>query len=309
MDIRFFTLLYITEHSESTHFSFVKDYKGEERLLVYLKNCHVLNRSININLHRGGVTVLTNNKAYIEMLQKKYGLSFDIEQIKFNLSVPQDINFHSAHFKIETYKYFGTLTDTYSILLDNDMVCTKALPSYMNELVEKGIALHYAYPTTNVHNHDVAIMKSLEPEIVTGEWSGGEFIGGTSRFFDALYKEILSFIDKYFDNRKQMFHQGDEMLTSIAIEYLKLHDKWNIVNSGTIGLSYRYIAIQENRPIESYNSCFYHLICDKLFLASLADSPFESSEEFFKRYNKYYKRAIRMKKTYHYLRSLLKHKK
>lgn len=299
MNLHFFTLLYIAEHKESKHLS-GRNISGEEKILIYLKNCHILHSSLKINKQKG-LTVLTNNKNYIESLREKYHLCFEIEQIEFNLSVPQDIGFYSAHFKIDTYKYFSTLTDTYSILLDNDMVCTKPLPSYITELIEKDIAIHYSFPTTKVENHNINTMKNLKSEIITGEWSGGEFIGGTSKFFNELYINILSFIDKYFENRNKMFHQGDEMLTSIAIEYMKLQ-KWNIVDSGNIGLSYRYYSITERCNIETYNSCFYHLICDKLFLASLVNKPFTSNEDFFSLYNKYFSRKVRIKK---YIKKLI----
>lgn len=102
MNIRFFTLLYIASISEKQKLR-GKEISGEERILIYLKNCHVLNHSLQINGF-SKLTILTNEKEYLYKLQQKYKLSFEIEEIFFDLPVPKNIGFYSAHFKIDAYR-------------------------------------------------------------------------------------------------------------------------------------------------------------------------------------------------------------
>lgn len=306
MNIRFFTLLYIASISEKQKLR-GKEISGEERIFIYLKNCHVLNHSLQINGF-SKLTILTNEKEYLYKLQQKYKLSFEIEEIFFDLPVPKNIGFYSAHFKIDAYRYLGTLTNTYSFLLDNDVICLQQLPSHMKELINQRIAVHYAFPTYRVEKHDINIMKYIEPQIITGEWSGGEFIGGDANFYAQLYNEISSFVKRYFNRINEMFHQGDEMLTSIAIEKMKLNG-WKIIDGGTVDLIYRYYSIIENKTIDNYKSWMYHLICDKHFLANINYTQYNTNEDFIRMYNHYFHTTIKIKKIYHTLKNkILEHK-
>lgn len=305
MNIRFFTLLYIASTSEKQKL-IGKEISGEERILIYLKNCNTLNHSLQINGF-SKLTILTNAKEYLYKLLKKYKLSFEIEEILFDLQVPKNIGFYSAHFKIDAYRYLGTLTNTYSFLLDNDVICLQKLPNHMKELIDQHIAVHYAFPTYRVEKHDINIMKYIEPQIITGEWSGGEFIGGDANFYMQLYNEISGFVKRYFDRINEMFHQGDEMLTSIAIEKMKLNG-WEIIDGGTVDLIYRYYSIFENKTIDNYRSWMYHLICDKHFLANIDFTKYNTNEDFIRIYNHYFHTTVKIKKMYHILKNnILKH--
>lgn len=178
----------------------------------------------------------------------------------------------------------------------------------MQELIDKHVAIHYAFPTHRVEKHNLNIMKYIDPNIITGEWSGGEFIGGNASFYKQLYQEISGFSERYFQKINEMFHQGDEMLTSIAIEKMKLNG-WKIIDGGTIDLIYRYYSIFEDKTINNYKSWMYHLICDKHFLANMELTKYKTNEDFIKMYNHYFHTTIKVKKIYHRLKnSLLKHR-
>ena len=305
MNVRFFTLLYVAEGIvDQTLAGGVKKLSGEDRILVYLKNCHTLNHCLKIN-QLVGLTILTNKSEYLESLKKKYNLSFQVKEIAFDLDVPKNIGFYSAHFKIDAYRYLGTLANTYSFLLDNDVVCLKNMPMTMHELIDKHIAVHYAFPVCKVEKHDVNMMKYIEPSIITGEWSGGEFIGGDAVFYAELYQNIIGFADRYFKRVHEMFHQGDEMLTSIALEKMKLGG-WKIIDGGMVNLIYRYYSVVENKTIESYKSWMVHLICDKHFLAGIDCESYQINSDFIVKYNRYFHTTMRVKKVYHALKRKLK---
>lgn len=303
MKVGFYTLLYIADF-ESLRLSRTT-VCGEKRILVYLRNCNTLASTLARN-GMGELTVLTNNAQYLNGLKQTYDFSFQITEISFSLNVPPDIGFYSAHFKIDAYRYLGMLSSDYSFLLDNDMVCASPMPDCMKRLVERQAAVYYAFPIRDVEKHDVSIMRQIEPNIVSGQWVGGEFIGGTDKFFSRLYSIIISFADRYFQMKDLVFHQGDEMLTSIAIEKMVMENECLLVEGGNIGLSYRYYSIHENRPLTFYKSWFYHLICDKSFLANPEVAVCQNNEAFLTMYERYRCSVVRMKKLYHGVRNFWK---
>ena len=113
---------------------------------------------------------------------------------------------------------------------------------------------------------------------------------------------------RYFNRINEMFHQGDEMLTSIATEKMKLNG-WKIIDGGTVDLIYRYYSIIENKTIDNYKSWMYHLICDKHFLANINYTQYNTNEDFIRMYNHYFHTTIKIKKIYHTLKNkILEHK-
>ena len=139
-----------------------------------------------------------------------------------------------------------------------------------------------------------------------GAWVGGEFIGGSADFFQSLYEVIMTFADRYFERIDKVFHQGDEMLTSIAIEEMRLSNKFILIDGGSVGTIYRYYSFYEKRPIDYYKSWFYHLLCDKSFLATIRASQINSNEDFCRLYRRYWGSILmRMKRLYKRIKSLI----
>ena len=100
--------------------------KHKMNVEVYLKNAALL----NLFLRKYGFTfvILTNNKAYIEKKIKKEIKDFiPIEEILFNTHVPRNMHFFSCHYRVDVFRYFSTLKNTFSILLDLDVVIIKNL--------------------------------------------------------------------------------------------------------------------------------------------------------------------------------------
>lgn len=303
MQISFYTLLYV-ELSESRQVNRTKKISGEERLLLYLKNCQTLNHSLSLN-ELGTLTVLTNKAELLQSICDKHRLSFDIQEISFSLAVPKGIGFYSAHFKIDAYRYLGSLAETYSFLLDNDVVCSNKMPESVMELIHMNAALYYSLPICRVQKHNIILMKEISPEVITGRWVGGEFVAGNADFFSDLYRTIMTFANRYFNLIDSVFHQGDEMLTSIAMEKLQLEHKHLLIDGGPIGLMYRYNPYHEARQIEVYKSWFYHLPCDKTFLATSAASKTKSNADFFHLYRRHYFSAmVQAKRLYKWIKNL-----
>ena len=95
----------------------------------------------------GGATVLTNNQSEIVASLNRIGYdNIDVKVFLFSLNVPKRIRFYSAHFKIDAFKYFGTLPgDEYSLLLDSDIVCTHDFSPEYYALLEERIPTTYFF--------------------------------------------------------------------------------------------------------------------------------------------------------------------
>jgi len=182
----------------------------------YINCCKVLHNSlkkIGFNL-----VILTNQPDVI--IKQESGLN--IEHVNFKSNIPENIKFFSAHHKIEVFNYLSLYGDEYSILLDSDVVCVNNIPENMEKIIQEKIPVYYdvtdqvypAYGRIKVIEDKSLIMgkKSL------GNWAGGELIGGSRVFFEAIYNNCMNYWDKYFNNINKLHHQGDEMLTSCAIE-------------------------------------------------------------------------------------------
>lgn len=125
MNLNIYNLMYV-DLNEKRYLS-GRIYDNEERLDLYVKGCCVLDKTLKINNFSGGVKILTNHSTYIrESLKRLHYEQVEVIDIPFDLDVPQGIPFYSAHFKIDVFRYFSTLSDEeYSILLDSDVVCMK----------------------------------------------------------------------------------------------------------------------------------------------------------------------------------------
>ena len=282
----FYTLLYINPKDDR---KFVSE-NDKAKIVDYIKCCILLNNSL---LKFGyELIILTNNPDEIY----KYDKNLKIETLAFNLNIPPDIKFYSAHFKIDVFRYLSTRTNDYSILLDNDIVCLNELPESLMEIVSNNIPIYYdmtdAYQ--NYWGHETVIKDKtlIMQQKSDGFWTGGEFLGGPSVFWKELYDLCIKYWDMYQKNFNQLFHQGDEMLSSCAIEeYRKNKQIINIGDNGTDakGVINRYWSIDplNNKPTEDkFNYFLIHLPLDKVFLSK---HKFIDKKTFIKEYQKYYK--------------------
>ncbi len=296
MNIQFFGLLHLEENEQSAMLISAKNF--QDQISVYVNQAIVLSRSLQL---RGlPFTLLTNNKALVEdyasLIPSANNVApLQVREIPFTTKVPTGISYYSAHFKLDVFRYFASLSNDYLVLCDLDIVCINDYPICLSNIVKRGIPL--CYDVTDqviswVGGHDVIIrdlttISGLESE---GRWSGGEFISGTPDFFKNLIREIDSIYDNYVANLDSLYHIGDEPITSAALEILRSQGTY-IGDAGTLGVIGRCWSIDvshEEKPFDYYKKCFLlHLPADKKFLANLAYRDTDVLSDFIKIYEKH----------------------
>jgi len=279
-----FTLIHVSRNEQSIHNNFVTILKSQ--ISIYLSCARQLAASLSnqgIRLH-----VITNEEEYLRNLMPDY--PYPIIELSFKSEVPSGIRFFSAHFKLEVITYLSTLNNDYVGLIDSDVVCVNEIPYSLKTAIDKRIALYYditnqvgpAYGLKNI----IENKEKLLAERSIGLWAGGEFISGPPSFFKKLDKEIHQIKDNYFKNIKLFHHQGDEMITSIAIEKLKRTEP--ILDAGALMIIGRYWSVKpkhHQNSINAYSNHFLlHLPSDKRFLIKKKQ---QSQHEFFKEYKRY----------------------
>ena len=129
-------------------------------------------------------------------------------------------------------------------------------------------------------------IKLIDKDVNWLLWAGGEYIGGNSDFFKALYEDIIKFKENYWAVvHNGLFHIGDEMLTSIALTHLR---KQNIypINAYNFKAIYRYWSGSERQPIKRYNTALIHLPGSKTFIKDMNLNA-KSVDELFKGFENY----------------------
>ncbi len=288
--MKFFTLIHICRDEQSIHNnSFTRSF--DEQISLYLECAKQLHRS----LKREGISlaVLTNDKDFLQRLNTD-GYNIDIIQLDFSLDVPSGIKFYSAHFKLEVFEYLSSLQEDYVSLVDSDMVCINKVPESFITIVKQKIPLYYditdqvspAYGASNIIKDKERISNS--PSI--GLWAGGEFISGVPAFFKKLSIEVNKYKGAYLEHFSTFHHQGDEVLTSVAIEQLKLYGNTEIVDAGSLAIVGRFWSprtLHVQKPVNAYGNHFLlHLPSDKKFIKRLAPDEL-MSDAFFNNYKKH----------------------
>ena len=254
--------MYVAD-TEERQFSRRK-YSGKEKLDLYVKGACVLDKSLKINAI-GELCLLTNNKSAIEESLQRIGyLDLKVTAIDFNLNVPNGCRFYTAHFKIDVFRYFATRpVDEYSILLDSDVVAISPFDRDFYHIVEKGLPMVYFLPGYGGRRRLRDASKIIE-DLEYMSWAGGEFIGGKASFYNSLYHEICSFKDNYWKNiNNDLFHVGDEMLTSIAL--YNLNKTYVPIDAGIQGFIHRYWSVFDNAHYSARQTPLVHFPGDKMF--------------------------------------------
>jgi hypothetical protein len=283
--VKFYTLLYIDSENKSLSLNGISG-TFDQQMQIFVKCCEILNNSLTF-FTNCKLVVLTNNKNYINNIS----LELQCIEIDFDFEVPNGIKFYASHHKIDTFRYFSQLSDDqYSFLIDSDVICINEMPLNLINCIESHIPVYYditeqVYPAYGrekiIKDKNVLMSDNLS----TGIWAGGEFIGGESEFFKLLYDEIEVIQKNYFDNYKNLHHQGDEALVSTAIERI-MHKKY-ICNAGVFGAIGRFWStktLHVQNPWKSYvNNFLVHLPSDKDYIATLSSI----NGQFVNNYEKY----------------------
>jgi hypothetical protein len=307
MDIIFYGLLHLSENESNggnlnaENFSIHKNF--------YLKNAITLAASLK---SRGIKFVLLTNR--IDELQSdivQLGMHelVEIESIPFCQNIPSGIEYYSAHFKLDVFNYFANKDEqSYLALLDLDMIAVSEVPQCFCNVVEAGIPMHYDISDQEIPRYgEDLILKSIEQllgESSEGRWSGGEFISGTPSFFQRLAAEVHGICLKYVENPEKFHHQGDEMITSVALEKLRRQGIY-IADAGTMGIVGRFFSVPTPHPQKSFDyfrNCFLlHLPVDKQFLANVSVIEAQRRNLFLESYEMHLKaREIQYSTKFHH---------
>jgi hypothetical protein len=295
MDICLYGLLYLAKDQSSSIMDiYAETYEQKRRF--YLKSAINLARS----LQKRGIrfVLLTNNKQEIDddLQQLQHQDILTVESISFQLYVPDGLFYYSTHFKLDVFRYFASLdAESYVGLIDLDMVAISDLPVCLENLVKAKIPIYYDVSDQLIpaFSHQVILrdMQKLSPDICEGRWCGGELIAGTPDFFAALSTECNEIYERYLEAVDELFHKGDEMITSIALERLRRRGIY-IADAGTLGIIGRYFSVptvrHPQKSFKYFESCFLlHLPVDKDFLAKLNPDQVEDRNVFLKHYKSY----------------------
>lgn len=292
--INYYTLLFINPEESSLGNGVKGDYN--EKIEKYIRCCLTLSESLRVKGLQG-LTIITNDsKKIISVANNNFIQSSKVHcvEIPFKTKVPSNIAFSSAHHKLDVFKYFSTLPQSeYSVLLDSDVLCINDEPFVLKKLGEKvkgksNVAQEFPAFIYNIsdqqiqaftaervcHDKDLLITKAFNEKAFASSalWAGGEYISGSASFYKTLYSACLKLLPTYFENAKTLFHNGDEMIVSCAIEYLLQKKKIAVFDAGLFGIVGRYYDSSTNhvQHIWKYFSKNFlvHLPMDKDFLAS-----------------------------------------
>ncbi|MBF2048588.1 MAG: hypothetical protein IGS54_14720 [Elainella sp. C42_A2020_010] len=294
MNLSLYGLLHLAENQTGSMDDYAKTY--EQKKIFYLISAVNLSRS----LRKRGITftLLTNRKEeiYNDLKSLSYNSFLAVEELDFNIHVPNGIYYYSAHFKLDVFRHLASLqNEAYVGLVDIDMIAINDIPSSFKNLVREKIPVCYDVSDQLIpaFGHDVILqdMQKLSPDICEGRWYGGEFIMGPPEFFASLNAEIEPIYTRYVEIADELFHKGDEMLTSVALEKLRRSGTY-IADAGTLGIVGRFFSVptirHPQKSFKYFESCFLlHLPVDKDFLAKLTPEQAECRESFLKRYKSY----------------------
>lgn len=262
VNLQFYTLL---------HFEFGKKQSPNlagSVLKTYLKNCVTLSRSLE--KHGYSLVIITNIKDYVF---GKTGIT--CKEIEFDLDLPDDIPFYSAHFKISVFNYFASLASSnYSILLDSDILCLRRLSMRTQRIISNGNPLLYDISSqiTNVYgeNRIKNDKLKLSGRDLNERWIGGEFIGGDCEFYRKLVIQIDRIWPEYVNVWPTLHHVGDEMLTTVAVDMIE--QDIDIISNNEILRYWSVATMHKQVSITSLKkTAIVHLPSDKKILHLLAN--------------------------------------
>lgn len=287
----FYTLIHICREEQSHHNNAFATRGFEDQIRLYLDCAKQLHRSLATEGLE--LIVLTNDKELLDKLNgDRYAIA--ITQLDFRLHVPSGIQFYSAHFKLEVFSYLASLPADYIALVDSDMVCVNKTPEALKTIAAQKLPLYYDITDQMTPYIGAATIKKekelLSKEASFGLWAGGEFIAGPPSFFGRLFAEVSRIKEAYWQHAATLHHQGDETLTSVAVERLKKTGGVPLLDAGAlllVGRYWSYPPVHVQKPVEGYvNHFLLHIPSDKRFIVRLQPHELKGAA-FFKKYKRH----------------------
>jgi hypothetical protein len=309
MKITAYALLYCAPEEPTAVNSKARNYK--EKMLEYLGNA----KTLYLSLAEVGVplVLLTNNAEEIEKIMPWPATAMpNIRRINFESDIPTKVGFYSAHRKWDVFRYLGSVEeDAYLVLLDLDVTVGRGFSDSFRFCAEKGIPLVYditdqvvpAYGSGRI----LADLKAISPVFGSVRWYGGEYFSGKPVFFSEMYRSVEVFRASYLERASLLHHNGDEFVSTMAIETLK-KEGWRIDDGGTLGVIGRYWSARCKHHQRSFahfaDFCsLLHLPADKGFLAKV---PPCTNKERLALYHRYLLKRLPIQWAKRYLASFLR---
>jgi hypothetical protein len=283
---------------------------GGDPLDIYLRCASLCARSIAYHGYR--FRLVTNNKPHIERRLRELGhMQMDVIQEEFDLSVPENLSFRAAHFKLELYKLLGSGRFGEHIgVIDIDSVMTGPIdfPPF-----SPGVILVYDITDQVLEEFGSGILR-FDLERVSGtrmskcRWFGGEFLFGHAESFRRLAASVFRIWPKYIEHVGDLHHVSDEMPVAAAIFSANLE----LMDAGRLGFVGRWWTARTNfkqMPFEAVvTRSILHLPSDKNFLANYADIEF-SPENFIAQFRRAAGAKLFRRRLFNIAETLLRRKR
>ena len=259
---------------------------------IYLRCASLCARSVAY--HGYSFRLVTNEKCRIQQRLRDLSIAgMEILQQQFTLSVPEDVKFRAAHFKLELYSILGSgCFGDHVGVVDIDSVMTGPINF---PPLPPGTILGYDITDQVLPEYGRETVSS-DLERVSGthlsecRWLGGEFLFGHAESFRRLADSVFQIWPKYIQSMEDLHHVGDEMLVSASIANASL----DLLDAGQLGFVVRWWTARTNfrqMPFDKVSKrSILHLPSDKGFLARFANDQFCP-----KRFLTEFKRAARAK--------------
>lgn len=295
---RLFGLLHLAKSESSAEN--VKVSSFNQQIAIYLKNAVTLSKSLAQSGYE--FVLLTNDKTELDCMLRTIGLpnSLVTQALHCTTKVPTGVRFYSAHYKLDVFRYLATLPpESYSGFVDLDVIAVNHAPPCMDKIIAAGIPLCYDISDQVIpaygHERILGDMQRLSASVCEGRWSGGEFLCGPTNFFSEVYEECSRVFKRYSECFTDLHHQGDEIITSVALENIRISRRFYIADAGKLNIIGRYWSCSVQHPQPHFNhfqNCFLlHLPADKKWLADLATSKPKSTKNILLNYKRYLKLA------------------
>ncbi len=293
MDLSLYGLLHLAQQEQSAVNNKVKNF--DRQIEIYLINA--INLAHSLQARGIDFTLLTNQPVQIgtQLKQLDPADTVKVEGINFYTKVPTGTKFYSAHFKLDVFAYLGSLpTDRYVGLIDLDIIAIGEIPEVFKKLATDKTPVYYDITNQVIpaYGQNIVLqdLQKLLPSIDAARWSGGEFLTGTPDFFKSLSVEIGKIYPDYLQAIDTLHHQGDEMLTSVALAKLR-QAGMKIVEGGELGIIGRFWSYPPSHPQPPFSEFervfLLHLPSDKQFLAKLKSADAKQRDRFLDRYKSY----------------------
>ena len=278
--ICFFGLLHIKK-DENIHLNF-KSKNNDHKILVYLKNAIILNQQLKN--YGYDFILFTNEKIYLDKLQKKLNYKLKLKQLSFRTYVPRKTHFYACHFRVDVFRYLSSLKRVYSVLIDLDVLILKN-PKKLYQYKKDKINLINNI-TKNVipaygEEKILKNLKILNHKIKKVEWYGGDFFSGNSHFYKILHQKTKFYQKKFVKNIGWLSDQTDELFMSAAINEIKYNNLSKIKNVKDTGIFTRYwntnVKHTQKKALYYQRFNILHIPADKVFLSKCYENLGKSS--------------------------------